>query len=132
MKLLTRHSDYAVQALCSLAEKNRVVSVTELCEELAIPRPFLRALLQQLARHGYVVSHKGKGGGFALGKAPSSIRLIDIMKVFQGPIELNRCQLAKRPCPRMKGCGLRVRLQKIEKYVLKELRSVSIADLLRS
>ena len=51
MKLITREIDYAVRAIIYLAEKKYgVVSVAELVDELGITRPFLRKIMQILAK----------------------------------------------------------------------------------
>lgn len=130
MKLITRHTDYAIQALCHMAARDDAVSVTELCRELNMPRAFLRGLMQKLTTHGYLHSAKGRGGGFRLAKSPSRIRVIDVLKVFQGPLELSQCTLKKRPCPRKGRCTLRKELKSIEEVVKRRLGAATIASLI--
>jgi Rrf2 family protein len=128
MKLLTRHSDYAVRALCYLAGKKRFVPVTELCRELRLTRSFLRNLLQTLSRKGFVKSEKGRDGGFKLRLSAANISLFKVMKVFQGPVELNKCTLKKKPCPQQKSCPVRRKIKGIEKRVIKELKSIRLTS----
>ena len=91
MKLLTRNTDYAVRAICYMAKRGEgVISVTELVKSLKIPRPFLRKILQTLNKKGIVRSSKGIGGGFRLAVAPGKIYLVDLIKVFQGPLKDNK------------------------------------------
>ena len=133
MKLITRETDYAIRALCFIAgSKEKKVSVHTLVEKLKIPRPFLRKLLQVLNKHKVLLSTKGSGGGFSLRVVPSKISLIDIIAIFQGPFSINECFLKKAPCPRKAVCGLRKKIQTIEKIVATELQSVTIASLLKN
>jgi DNA-binding IscR family transcriptional regulator len=59
------------------------------------------------------------------------IFLLDLIKVFQGEFKLSECLFKKEVCPHTKICVLRRKIDKIEKYVIKELKSVSITYLLR-
>jgi Rrf2 family protein len=106
MKLITRDTDYAVRALCFIAEsKKEIVSATELVKNLKAPRPFLRKILQILNKKRLLRSYKGLGGGFSLRISPQKIFLIDLIEIFQGPLKLNECIFKKRICPNIKTCG---------------------------
>ena len=108
MKLMTRDTDYAVNALYFMAEdKGRICTVKELVKKLGVPRAFLRRILQVLNKKGLVRSFKGKGGGFKLNMTPDKILLSDVMEVFQGKFKLNECLLSKKICPRIKTCRLK-------------------------
>ncbi|MCX5714895.1 MAG: Rrf2 family transcriptional regulator [Candidatus Omnitrophica bacterium] len=131
MKLITRDTDYAVRALCYLSKhRERIVAIPELVEELNIPRPFLRKILQLLHNKGILRAYKGNGGGFSLTAAPEKIRLIKIMKVFQGPFSLNQCLLKKDYCPRRKCCGLRKKIMQIETRAFEDLNGITLSSIL--
>ncbi len=131
MKLITRDTDYAVRALCFIAQsKERIVSVSTLVNKLRIPRPFLRQILQALNKKGILKSYKGLGGGFQLAISPNQIFLVDLIKIFQGPLKLNECIFKKKICPNKDICMLRAKINIIEKEVILELGSISIASLL--
>ncbi len=132
MKLITRNTDYAIRALCSImSQKRKIVPVSELVSQLKIPRPFLRKILQRLNRKKILTSHKGSGGGFSLRKNPEKIFLMEIIEIFQGPLHLNECFLKKLKCPNVKMCCLKKKIDKIEVFLLKQLESITIASLLK-
>jgi len=132
MKLITRDTDYALRAVCFIAKaKEKVVPVTELVNKLKVPKPFLRKLLQTLAKEDVLVSHKGLGGGFSLAKPANKIFLLDLATIFQGKLKLNECTLKKMPCPHTGTCPLRRKINNIEKYVVDELKRITIASLLK-
>lgn len=131
MKLITRDTDYALRALCYIAKgKKKIVSVSELAEELKIPRPFLRKLLQVLNKKRILKSYKGKGGGFSLEASADKIFLVDLIKIFQGVFELNECLSKKKLCSQIGSCVLRKELNSIENNVFAQLKPISIASLL--
>lgn len=132
MKLITRDTDYALRAICFIAKREKkIVSVAELVKELKIPRPFLRKILQILHKKGLLKSYKGYGGGFALAISADKIFLVDLINIFQGPFKLNECFFKKNICPNTKYCKLKRRIDIIEKYVLKDLQTITIRYLLR-
>ena len=132
MKLITRNSDYAVRALCCIAEqKQEVISADQLVRSLEMPRPFLRKILQTLNKEGLLNSSKGKGGGFTLAISPEKISLIDVMKIFQGTIRLNECKFKKSDCPHISDCLLKKKIDEIEKEVIFKLRAINIESILK-
>jgi len=132
MKLITRDTDYALRALCFIAKhKKEIISVDRLAEESKIPRPFLRKILQKLNRAGILKSYKGQGGGFILLIPIHKIFLLDLIKIFQGTLQLNECFFKKKICPNIKICKLRKKIDNIEKYVISQLKNFTIADLLK-
>lgn len=132
MKLITREIDYAVRAIIYLAEKrDGTVSVVELVDELGITRPFLRKIMQVLAKSGIIESYKGYKGGFKLVKKPEDIYLIDLVEVFQGKFSLNECLLNKNICPNQTTCILKERVDIIEQSVKKELEAIDLKSLIK-
>lgn len=132
MKLITRDTDYALRALVFLAKHKGVkVSVSDLVRELQIPRPFLRKIFQILNKEGILHSSKGSGGGFLLAKPLGEIFLVDLMRILQGEFRLNECFFKKAKCPNIKRCILRKKITNIEKYVISQLKDISLASLLK-
>ena len=133
MKLITREIDYAVRALIYLADnKNEgIVSVPELVDELGITRPFLRKIMQLLAKAGVIKSYKGNKGGFRLIKKPDDVYLIDLVEIFQGDFSLNECLLNKDICPNKDNCILKDRVNDIEEKIRLELKSIDLSSLIK-
>lgn len=131
MKLITRHTDYAIRALCYIAaRKDKIVPVTELVSALKIPRPFLRKILQTLTRSGILKSCKGKGGGFSAAHKLKQVPLAELIKIFQGSLQLNECTFKKKACPNRNTCTLRKRIIYIEKRTFADLVHITIGSLL--
>jgi len=133
VNLITRNTDYAIRALCYIVKHNKdIVSVKELVKDLKIPRPFLRKILQELSRREILRSYKGKNGGFALATRPEKIYVGELIEIFQGPIKLQEHTFRKKICPEIKSCILKKKIDVMEKYIISELNSLSIASLLNT
>ncbi|MCM8796945.1 MAG: Rrf2 family transcriptional regulator [Candidatus Omnitrophica bacterium] len=130
VKLITRDTDYAIRTLCYIAkQKQKRFSVTELVKVLKIPRPFLRKIFQRLHKEGILEACKGKNGGFSLSLPAEKIFILDLMKIFQGEFFLNECLLKKKTCPNIYTCTLKKKISDIEKYLVAQLKPISIASL---
>ena len=131
MQLITRDTDYAIRALCYMAAKKEKIIADELVKELKIPKAFLRKILQLLNKSNVLISNKGLKGGFILALPPEKILLIDIIKIFQGDLELCQCLFKKKVCPNKRACFLREQVIDIQNYAIKKLGLVSIVDVIR-
>jgi len=132
MRLINRDTDYAVKALLYIAKNNpKRVSVTELVEELDIPRPFLRKILQTLNKEGVLSSSKGKGGGFVLAIPSKEILLLRLIDIFQNSVKFTDCNFREKICTDVGTCPLKNRINGIERHVISELKSTTIESLLK-
>lgn len=131
MKLITKDTDYAIRALLYLAQRGgELRSSQTIARKNRIPLPFLRRVLQTLIKHRIIISKEGVDGGVKLRSKPDSICLSDLIKIFQGNIQLSECMFRKDLCPNRSRCVLRRRIKGIEQKVIKEFKSLSIATLL--
>lgn len=131
MQLLTKNTDYAIRALIYLARNDdRYVSSREISKKDQIPLAYLRRVLQRLRREEIITAREGAKGGVKLAKTPGDIKVIRLMEVFQGKIELVKCVFRKAFCHNRRNCVLRKRLKRIEKNVIEELKDITIGSLL--
>lgn len=88
---------YGLQALLDLALKygGGPVQIKDIAKNQKVPIRFLEQLLLLLKRGGFVVSTRGKEGGYNLAKHPSDIPLLDLIERLDGPIELTSKKLKK-------------------------------------
>jgi Rrf2 family protein len=132
MKVLTKNTDYAIRALLSLAaSKGGFLSARAISLEQEIPYQFLRRLLQEMIRHGLVSSKEGISGGFKLAKDPDTIRVSDLIGIFQGPVKVSDCMFRKQICANRARCVLRHEIMRIEQVVQQEFDNITIGKLLR-
>lgn len=87
---LSNKSRYGVQAVFDIAFHNegRAAQIKEIAERQTIPPRFLEQIFQDLKRAGLVASRRGPRGGYQLAKDPADIRLGDVVRALEGPIDL--------------------------------------------
>lgn len=89
---ITYKGDYALKAILDLAIHNgRLVTIHELAKRAQIPIKFLEQVLLDLKRGGFVESRRGKIGGYMLAKPPAEIKVGDVIRFIDGPIEPIDC-----------------------------------------
>ena len=90
---ITYKGDYALKTILDLAIHygNGPVTIHELAKGADIPTKFLEQILLDLKRGGFVESKRGKVGGYLLSKKPSAIKLGEVIRFVDGPIEPLSC-----------------------------------------
>ena len=89
---LTVKSSYALRALFELAvltkdEGKERVTISELSERQNIPKDFLEKIFSELREAGILKSIRGKYGGYVLAKDPKNLKLSEIVKVLDNPLQ---------------------------------------------
>ncbi|HJE03187.1 HTH-type transcriptional regulator IscR [Aliarcobacter thereius] len=77
--LLTKKSEYALLSLISISKHEEPINVDQLSKELEISKSFLAKIMQNLAKEGLVVSHRGVNGGFTLNKPIDELTILEIV-----------------------------------------------------
>lgn len=100
--MLTNKGKYGLKALVHLArhEPQDFVLVSEIATARGIPRKFLEAIMTELRNAGYVVSRKGKAGGYRLSRSASQIRIGSVIRTLEGTLAPIGCASKNRyePC----------------------------------
>jgi len=129
--MLSMKTRYAMLALVYLAKKYNqgYVKAQEIAESENIPVRFLESILLEVKKMGLISSKSGKNGGYFLIKPPGDIKLLDLIRNFEGGIGLLYCVSENhyQPCEFCKDeatCKIR--------YVFKEVRESTINILQRT
>jgi Rrf2 family protein len=84
----SRTVSYALHATLQLARSETGVPVP--CNRLAatgaLPERFLLQILRDLVNYGILRSTRGIEGGYALGRSPAEISLLDVIEAVDGPL----------------------------------------------
>lgn len=89
-------------ALYDLASKPRMVR--EIAENQGISEKYISHLIIDLRKAGFIKSIRGAGGGYRLAKSPQQIKLLDIIEVMEGTINLVNCTEKNKICQRSVLC----------------------------
>src|SRR4029077_20578905 len=100
--MLSQKSHYALRALLVLAAHNedKPLQIAEIADTANIPKKFLEQILLELKKRGIVRSHRGRSGGYSLGRPAKDISFADVLRVTDGPLALTPCVsvMAYRKC----------------------------------
>jgi len=88
MKLSTK-GRYAMVALVDLAilGPDNLASLTDIAKRQNVSLPYLEQLFVKLRRGKLVVSTRGANGGYRLARAPSEIRVVDVLSAVDENID---------------------------------------------
>lgn len=130
---ITYKGDYALKAILDLAvhyDSGGLVTIHDLAKTSDMPIKFLEQVLIELKRGGFVESRRGKIGGYLLAKPPSQIKLGDIIRFIDGPIEPIACVEKKYSgCSDIYGCVFRKIWQEVTKATSDIIDGVTFEDL---
>lgn len=129
---ITYKGDYALKAVLVLATRygQGVVTIHELANEADIPIKFLEQVLLELKRGGFVESRRGKVGGYFLAKHPSGIKIGDVVKFVDGPIEPITCvEKGYSGCRDIYKCAFRGIWQDVSRAISAIIDNITFEDL---
>jgi len=125
---LTTHTDFALRTLMYLATVAARATAGEVAQLYGVSANHMSKVVNQLARHGYIRSIRGVGGGIELAKKPEDIRLGDVIEVFEGNMHLLDCISTEDVCAIQSFCKLKDALAEAERVQLEYLNSLTLAD----
>lgn len=131
---ITYKGDYALKAILDLALHygNEPVTIHKMAERLDIPAKFLEQVLLDLKRGGFVESRRGKIGGYLLAKRPAQIKLGEIIRFIDGPIEPIACvDKQYKDCDDLYKCVFRKIWQKLTELTSELIDNITFEDLIR-
>jgi len=101
---ITYKGDYALKTILDLAlhYNQGVVTIHDLAKRADIPLKFLEQVLLELKQGRFVDSKRGINGGYFLARVPSKIKIGEVVRFIDGPIEPIPCA---NPGALYKGCS---------------------------
>jgi len=123
-------TDYATVVLIEIARSDVVRSSQHVSERTGIPLPTVAKLMKSLNKAGLVVSQRGVGGGYVLGRKPGEITVADVIQAVEGPIALTACaDTSDEHCGIEAICPVQGKWNKVNTAVRAALNDVTLADM---
>src|SRR5438477_360981 len=107
MTLLSRKADYALLILSHLHRAKDGGNARAIAERFGLSRPFVANILKELCHKGYVASHRGVKGGYALKESARAVTLADFLASIDEGFRLTLCNHTADPsdvCVLEPGC----------------------------
>ena len=127
--------EYGVRMMVELARHHGAgpISLAELADHEALPRPYLEQLVVSLREAGLVQSTRGAHGGYELSREPDQIKMGEVLRALEGPIAPMVCA-SEDPshagiCDRTGYCTVNHLWLTVQRAISGALDSVTLADL---
>ena len=125
---ISEGASLALHSMVLLASRpHQPLSTREVAATLAISEAHLAKVFQRLAKAGLVTSTRGPRGGFALGRAPQAISLLEVYETIDGPVGASDCLLGEPVC-RGHGCILGNLVKSVNDQMRNYLTATRLSD----
>jgi Rrf2 family transcriptional regulator, cysteine metabolism repressor len=131
MALLNRKVDYALLVLSFLRHHAGGGSAREIALRFGLSRAFVANILKELCHKGYVTSHRGVKGGYALAPQTESANLADFIEALDSSFRLAECNQPTEAngCDVFHRCPVRGPIATVHGRIINVLRQVTLGEL---
>lgn len=109
-------------------EPTLLYSAKQLVDELNVSDKYLRRLMTDLCKSGFIRSIQGRDGGYMFVKSTDTIFLFDIIHSVEG-MELNDCVLGFEKCSCTHPCAMHETWQHMRSGLNKVFRETKLSDM---
>jgi len=126
---LSNTSEYALRILSYMAkEPEKLYSAKYLVEELRISDKYLRRLMTDLTKSGFIRSSQGRLGGYSINKKLNQIYHSDIIDSVEGMEKYMGCVLGFEVCSDENPCVMHATWSKVRAQFVKTFQNKTLAD----
>ncbi|MEM9247428.1 MAG: Rrf2 family transcriptional regulator [Pseudomonadota bacterium] len=128
---LTLRTNLAMRALmfCAVNE-GRLVRKHEIAAACNASENHLGVVVNMLGQAGYIETSRGRNGGIRLVRAPSTVNVGEVFRLFEAKSPFAECfAAADNKCPLVVHCRLRTTLSTAVEAFYKALDGVTLDDL---
>lgn len=105
---LNNTSQYAIRILNHIAnnDEKSLLNAKEISQTLSIPYKFLSKIMTELVKSSFIVSIRGREGGYRLARCASEITVMDVLNQFNEFVHQDLCVLGIGNCDGNKKCSM--------------------------
>ena len=127
---LSKTSEYALRILIFMAKNpEELYTAKYMIEKLNVSDKYLRRLMTDLSKSGFIRSTQGRYGGYTFAKDIHDIFLYDIIDSVEGMEHLNDCVLGFNECSCTNPCAMHDDWIIIREKLNKVFRKTKLSDL---
>ncbi|MBQ4479303.1 MAG: Rrf2 family transcriptional regulator [Victivallales bacterium] len=129
---ISARTRYGLRILLDLAIHGNGVqrSVKDIAQSQQISDKFISLIVVKLHRGGLIKTTRGIHGGLTLVKNPANIRLLDVVELMEGPVNLLDCLEPSATCNRMEHCAARKIWGSVNQKLVDALADVTLQDVI--
>ncbi len=130
---LTRYTDFGIRTLMYLAlfpDRETLFRIAEITEVFELSPNHVSKIIHHLGKEGYLLTVRGKSGGFRLAKPAEEINLGKLIRVLENSLAPIDC--SKPYCRFTSACKLKGILAEAVEAYLSVLDRYTLADIVRN
>lgn len=131
--LISTKGRYALRVMLDLAvhRDEGFISLKTIAQRQGTSVKYSEALISLLCREGFVLSTRGKEGGYKLTKPDTEYTVGSILRATEGVLAPVSClETTENTCPRAKGCLTLPMWRELDRIIEKYLDSITLHDLI--
>lgn len=126
---LSDHTDFGLRLLIYLTvHTDRPSTIRQVADAYGISAHHLAKIAQELTRHGWVQSIRGRGGGLRLACDATAIPVGEVVRKMENSLALVECMGDESRCPIEPVCGLKPVLSEARNAFLHVLDRYTLKD----
>ncbi len=127
---LTSKGRYAVTAMLDVTIHAAYgpVSLADISARQEISLSYLEQLFSKLRKHGIVISIRGPGGGYRLGKCSAKISVADVIRAVNESVDATKCH-GKGNCQGGEQCLTHSLWEGLSQRIEEFLQNITLAEL---
>jgi len=130
--MFNKETEYALRGLVYIQTQNsrrKRPGIDEISREIEAPRFFTAKILHRMVRNGFIMSAKGKGGGFFFDMKKPELTLQEIIHSTEGSSLINSCGFGLKQCNCEHPCPLHEHFAPIRDALFKLVSTETIQSL---
>ena len=127
---LSKTSEYALRVLSFMINSDmQVFSAKYLIDTLDVPDKYLRRLMTDLSKSGFIKSMKGRDGGYIFAKNANTIHISQVIDAVEGMDKYEGCIMGFGDCSDDNPCSLHENYAPIKEQLIIFLSTTTISEL---
>lgn len=133
---LSKKVEYALIAIRHMASNSRwqIYTTKEIADKYHLPYELLAKIMQRLAKQGFIISHQGVNGGYALARNPEELKISEIINAIEGKtaVTIVQCESGNSAeCSISATCTIKNPLVKLQTNINKVLDDLTVLEMFR-
>ncbi len=127
---LSKTSEYALRVLSFMINSDmQVFTAKYLIESLDVPDKYLRRLMTDMSKKGFIKSLQGREGGYVFAKNANKIFISDVVDAVEGMEKYRGCVMGFNKCSDENPCSLHKAYDPVRERFVNFLISTTISEL---
>lgn len=128
---LTSYSNYALRSMQLAALRSpELVRVEDVANIHKLSKPHIVKIVHELGKAGFLETVRGRYGGFRLARPAEDIKVGDVVRLTEGPLDVVECfNPETNSCPLIGVCKLSTAMKKATEAFMTVLDDLTVADI---